>query len=69
MNPKLGIHLNLELGNKMTLELRNHLNFFTFYLGNNLVADTYQMVSKYNEYNRLPESSLYLRPLRKQLKR
>ena len=39
MNPKLGIHLNLELGNKMTLELRNHLNFFTFYLGNNLVAD------------------------------
>jgi hypothetical protein len=40
VNPKLGIHLNLELGNKMTLELRNHLNFFTFYLGNNLVADT-----------------------------
>jgi len=39
VNPKLGIHLNLELGNKMTLELRNHLNFFTFYLGNNLVAD------------------------------
>jgi len=38
----------MELGINVILELGNHLNFFTFLLGNHMVADNQKVVVNVN---------------------
>ena len=41
MDLELGNHVNPELRNHLILGLGNHVNFFTVLLGNDLIADTF----------------------------
>ena len=43
MDLELGNHVNPELRNHLILGLGNHVNFFTVLLGNDLIADMISM--------------------------